>query len=138
MDNFTNAVNLGLEPRRTLIAEPYYGQFFLRKGDETKIVSGNPSLPKQWSSLLLEKPVAATVVHVESQGSEIIVTIDKGSEAGLKAGMRLIEVHAAEPSLSFDPVIISVEKGSAKLKAHRAWEVGDKLTTRFTPPEGSP
>lgn len=130
--DFANAINLGLEPRRSLITENYYGLFYLRKGDETKEVSGNPSLPQKWLSLLLEKPVEAQVTEVASGCSEAILTIDKGSAAGLKTGMRLIRDDAAEPSLSSDPLIVSVEQDSAKLKARGGWKAGDKLKTRFT------
>ncbi|MGB9182404.1 MAG: hypothetical protein WCB68_24450 [Pyrinomonadaceae bacterium] len=130
--DFANAINLGLEPRRSLITENYYGQFYLRTGDETKEVSGAPSLPVKWSSLLLKNPVEAQVTKVEVGCSYLMLTIDKGSGAGLKPEMRLIRENAAEPSLSFDPLIVFVEKNSARLQARGEWKVGDKLTTRFT------
>ncbi|MGA9993945.1 MAG: hypothetical protein WBP93_00960 [Pyrinomonadaceae bacterium] len=130
--DFANAINLGLEPRRSLITENYYGQFYLRTGDETKEVSGTPSLPVKWSSLLLKNPVEAQVTKVEVGCSYLMLTIDKGSGAGLKPEMRLIRENAAEPSLSFDPLIVFVEKNSARLQARGEWKVGDKLTTRFT------
>ncbi len=131
-NDFVNAINLGLEPRRMLSGEPFYATFHLRQGDETKEVSGKPSLPKEWLDFLLEKPVEASIVKVEKQKSEVILTIDKGSEAGLKVGMQLIELDAPEPSQSFDPIIVSVEKDSAKLRIQRELAVGTKLSTRFT------
>lgn len=131
--DFANAINLGLEPRRTLSGEPFYAMFHLRLGDETKEVSGKPTLPKEWLDFLLDAPIEVTVTNVEKRPSEYILTIDKGSETGLKVGMQLVELDAAEPSQSFDPIIVSVEKGSAKLRAQQELKVGIKLSTKFTP-----
>jgi hypothetical protein len=68
LSSFANAINLGLEPRGEVISEPYYGQFYLREGDEQKKVDGSPRLPEKWNSFLLTKPVVANVL--ETEGNE--------------------------------------------------------------------
>jgi hypothetical protein len=49
---FCSLVNEGLEPR----SMPH-GNFYLRRGDEGKEVTGLPNVPKEWESLLQKKPV---------------------------------------------------------------------------------
>lgn len=95
-------------------------------------ISGSPSLPEKWLALLLRKPVTATIVSIEEDGQERVATIDKGSRAGLKVGMRLIGQNE-EPSPWSVSELIVVEEKSAKLRVGPASKVGEKLTTRYEP-----
>ena len=45
---FCNAINGGIEPRRTNSVDDYTGTFYLRVGDEEKPVTGIPELPETW------------------------------------------------------------------------------------------
>jgi hypothetical protein len=130
LGNFTSAINFGLEPRGELKSEPYYGSFYLREGDVQKEVTGRPSLPEKWLAFLLHKPVVATIVDIEEDGQERIATIDKGSRAGLKAGMKLVGKDE-EPSPWTITALFSVEAKSAKMRVGPEAKVGDKLSTKY-------
>ena len=130
LGDFANAINLGLEPRGEMSSEPYYGSFYLRQGDEQRDVSESPSLPKEWLTFLLRKPVTATIVSIEGDGRERTATINKGRRAGLKVGMRLIGKDE-EPSPWSPTELISVEERSATIQVGPESKVGDKLTTKY-------
>lgn len=144
LKNFTNAINLGIEPRTSLISEryssPWYGSFYLRSGDERKKVVGNPNLPEKWRTFLLSKPLVATVIGVQKIEKRefvtiITATVNKGTRNGLKVGMQLL-VEGEEPSLWNGTEVISVKKGTAKIQAwllRNELKVGDKLRTRYKP-----
>lgn len=128
--DFSNAINLGLEPRTELLSEPYYGSFFLRESDLQKSVSGRPTLPAEWQTFLLGKPVTATIVSIETQDKTQIATINRGSQDGLKVGMKLL-VKEQEPSLwSSVGEILSVEKRTAKVQGADL-KVGDLLNSKY-------
>ena len=130
MKDFSNAINLGLEPRNELRSEPYYGQFYLRESDLSKSVSGKPSLPTEWQSFILSKPVTAKIVAVEPQGKTKIATINKGSRDGLKVGMKLL-VKEQEPSpWGKEGEILSVEERTAKVQVEDL-KVGDILSSKY-------
>ena len=57
--DFCNSINQKMEPR----TKPD-GEFCLRGGDWTSDVKGFPTLPKQWSGLVLPKPLHAEVIEV--------------------------------------------------------------------------
>ena len=133
---FCNALNLGVEPRKKL----YAGEFLLRDGDEKKEVSGNPSLPGDWSSYLLNQPVTATIVKIEREGrwnESKIVVIDKGNDDGLKVGMILMgkALTDEEPTFLFDPKVISVEEHAARVEMsyNEHIKLGDWISTKFIP-----
>lgn len=130
--DFCNAVNLGIEPRRDLSSEYYFGSFYLREGDETKPVTGMPFMPGERNSLLLAKPVTATVIKVEGERYKQIAVIDKGSLDGLKAGIRLIG-ETEEPSAWAGVKVLSVEKKTATVEVSGEVKVGYKLSTKFVP-----
>ncbi|HEV2860523.1 MAG TPA: hypothetical protein VGX48_05935 [Pyrinomonadaceae bacterium] len=130
LDDFAGAINLGLEPRAELSAEPFYGSFYLREGDEQKKVAGPPSLPERWLALLLRKPVTATIVSIEGDGPEKVATINKGSRAGLKVGVRLIGVDE-EPTPWSVTEVSYVDGSTAKVRVGPDSKVGDKLTTKY-------
>jgi hypothetical protein len=130
LSNFTHAVNLGLEPRADLSSEPYYGSFYLREGDLQKEVGGSPSLPEKSRALLLAKPLTATIVSIEEEGDERTATINRGSKAGLKVGMRLIGKDE-EPTPWGGTEVIATEAKSARVRVGSESKVGDKLTTKY-------
>ncbi len=144
LKNFANAINLGIEPRSSLISRddfsPWYGSFYLRSGDEKKTVRGKPNLPAKWLSFLLSRPLTATVISIqEVEKREFVtistVTINKGRKDGLKVGMRLLTKDEI-PSQWDGPEVISVEEKTAKIQARLSrteLKVGDKLSTRYKP-----
>lgn len=134
LENFCNAVNLGIEPRPELSSDPFYGAFYLRAGDEYKDVTGMPVLPGNWNGFFLKKPVTAKITKIEDgEKNEKIVTVNRGALSGLKIGMRLIKKNQA-PSLWSDARVISVEKYSAGLSVspiNEELKIGQILTSRF-------
>jgi hypothetical protein len=127
---FSNAINLGLEPRTELLSEPYYGSFFLRESDLQKSVNGKPQLPGEWRTFLLSKPVTAKIVAIDTQVKTQIATINRGSQDGLKVGMKLL-VKEQEPRLwSREGEILSVEKSTAKVQVVDL-KVGDILNSKY-------
>jgi hypothetical protein len=132
LNNFANAVNLGLEPRPGLSAEPFYGSFYLRHGDERKGAAGRPALPGGWASFLLSKPLTATVVRIEGADKEQIATVNRGSRDGLKVGMRLVSKDE-EPSPWWVTEVVSVGEKTARVRIRGGDELksGDKLKSRF-------
>lgn len=146
LNNFVNAVNLGIEPRATLTSNyyssPWYGSLYLRSGDEQKNVTGAPSLPEQWRSFFLSKPITATVISIEETKKEqfsttVTATINKGSRDGLKVGMRLL-TEDEEPSPWDGTEVISVGVKTAKIRTRLVrseLKVGDKISSRYEPKE---
>lgn len=144
LKDLANAINLGLEPRSSLTQqspfEPYYGSFYLRKGDEQKKVKGQPALPKEWVAFLLRKPVTAVVMSIQESKKAAFMasstaTINRGRRDGLRIGMRLV-AKDEEPSTSFGTEVISVGEKTAKVRSVRvsaSLNVGDILSTRYEP-----
>lgn len=134
MVEFCNAINLGLEPRSSLGTDWYLGAFYLRDGDENRKAEGHPSFSKDLIALLLEKPIEAEIINIERENQKIVAVINKGSEAGLKPGMRLC-LTAPEfwdtPSLWSGPVVISVTYGLARLSVDEDVKIGDKVNSKF-------
>ena len=144
LKNFADAVNLGIEPRTTLTSNryssPWYGSFYLRSGDEQKKVAGNPRLPEQWLSYLLNKPVTAKVIRIEEikkfqLTTTFTATINKGSREGLKVGMRLL-TEGEIPSPWDGTEVISVAEKTARIRTNLVrseLKVGDKINSRYNP-----
>jgi len=130
LSNFANAVNFGVEPRAELSSEPYCGSFYLRDGDQKKKVSGAPGIPDKWSSLLLRRPVVATIVSLKGDDKETLATLNKGSKSGLRVGMRLLTKNE-EPNPWSGAQVISVTTKSAVIRAWSGVMVGDKLSTKY-------
>ena len=94
---FCNQVNQGREPRANV-----HGATFMRSGDERKKVEGLPELPEQYRDYLLKAPVTASVVEIGQTASrpsviddkfyDTQVTLDAGSDQGLKVGMELLVI----------------------------------------------
>lgn len=78
---FCNHVNQGTEPRAKA-----HGSFYLRRGDWEKEVTGLPSVPKNWDSLLLKKPLQGQVIEVLGNDR---AKVDLGTENGVWKGMEL-------------------------------------------------
>lgn len=144
LKNFVDAVNLGIEPRSTLTSNryssPWYGSLYLRSGDEKKKVEGNPSLPEQWLSFLLDKPITAKVISIEEirkhqWSTTFTAVINKGSRDGLKVGMKLL-TEDEEPSPWGGTEVISVAEKTAKIRTELVrseLKVGDKISSRYEP-----
>lgn len=132
LQDFSNAINLGLEPRPSLSSEPYYGSFFLREGDEQKGVSGKPSLPAEWQSFLLGEPVRGEIVAIEEQGEDKIGIINRGRQDGLKVGMKLISKDEEPTPWSKEGIVLAVEETTAKVQIFDL-KVGDTVSTRYVP-----
>lgn len=127
---FVDTINLGFEPRRTESYRTYFGEIFLREGDEQKDVSDPPSLPPQAASMILNVPITVTVIHVELEGNKTIATVDRGQIDGLRQGMSLV-LDSNEPSYFFASYrIISVSEQTAKVEVPDA-KLGETLTTRL-------
>ena len=92
---FCNDINAGSEPRMQ-----DHSSYLLRRGDETKKVTGFPQVPDEYRQYLLEKPIEATIVSVGGHTTrpsivdwkfkDTPVTIDAGRKHGLRVGMELI------------------------------------------------
>jgi hypothetical protein len=130
VNEFCNAVNLGIEPRKTLSSEPYIGAFYLRDGDETKPVTGFPKVSDELISFFLNKPVDATITKVDLDSKIKTAFINKGNNNKLKVGMRLV-INNQEPSPWSGAVIIEVFKSTAKISITEKVNIGDKVSTRF-------
>lgn len=106
MIEFCNAINDGSEPRAQK-----NGIFFLREGDEAKEAVGSPALPEEIRGYLLPAPVTANVTAVgayatrpsiiEAKFKLTPVTIDAGSNQGLRVGMKLV---ATSPDTAVETV----------------------------------
>jgi hypothetical protein len=134
MIEFCNAINLGLEPRSSLGTDWYLGSFYLQNGDENKPATGKPSLSNDLIDLLLEKRVEAEIINIERDGKTEVATINRGSEAGLKPGMRLVLTEPRfwdGPSLWSGLVVISATYNLAKLKVFEEVKMGDKVNSKF-------
>ena len=92
---FCNDINQGGEPRPRV-----HGFHLLRRGDETKEVSGLPKLPDEYRAYLVNKPIEATIVAVGKSSTrpsvadwkfkDTSVTLDAGAQQGLCVGMELV------------------------------------------------
>jgi len=122
LSSFVNAVNFGPEPRSELSSQPYYGSFFLREGDQHKKVSVAPKIPDKWRSVLLSRPVVATIVALRGDAKGTLATLNKGTKSGLRVGMRLLNENE-EPSPWSRAEIVSVTKKSAIIRT--GWSAND-------------
>src|SRR5258706_3078216 len=133
---FCNAINLGLEPRKSVGTDWYLGSSYLRNGDENKNVSGHPSLSSDLIDLLLEKPVEGEIINIEREGETKVAIINRGTEAGLKPGMRMILTKPGfwdGPSLWSGLVVISATYNLARLKVLEDVKLGDKVSSKYVP-----
>jgi hypothetical protein len=131
LTDFVNVINFGIEPRSSNnCVWPVVGAFHLREGDEKKIVTGNPSLPENPSSMILKKPVEAEIVAIEGNGEQRIAILNQGTEAGLRPGMRLL-LDGGQPKLWGGMQIISASDHTARMSLDETAEVGKKVISKF-------
>jgi hypothetical protein len=131
VEQFMDAINLGLEPRRVATYRPYYGEILMREGDESLDVVGTPSLPSEFLSMLLSAPVTATVIYIEMVGDKTVATVNRGRVNGLWKGMTLVSDKDRDPMILLGGSVLSVEDQTAKVQAFTDVRLGDKLTTRI-------
>lgn len=135
LHNFAAAVNLGIEPRNDIIHRDFLTtNFYLRRGDEGKVVNGKPNLPVEWLPYILDSPITAKITKVEREKRERKFTINKGSNDGLKVGMCFVgeNVKIEYSNLMW---VTSVEEHSAKVEDRSLlyppdYKIGDILTTK--------
>lgn len=136
---FCNEVNLGAEPRADK-----YGLYLLRRGDEEKYVQGPPALPQKYLEYLLREPIEGEIVEVGKSASrrnvcdwdvtDVEVTLNVGSKAGLRKGMQLVVV---KPDDLVQWVIVSAVAQdqchgimTQVVESESAPQVGWRLSTR--------
>jgi hypothetical protein len=98
---FCNNVNKGSEPRNGS-----HGFHLLRRGDEKKTVTGFPQVPEEYRQYLLATPIEGTIIAVgpyttrpsvlDWKFKDTPVTIDAGSQQGLRVGMELVVTKPRE------------------------------------------
>jgi hypothetical protein len=130
LEDFVKNINLGIEPRVNLITRNYYGDFYLREGDEDKEVTGNPDLPKDLLSQWLQPPITGTIVSIYRDNDSYIATIDKGSVDGLVRGTEFVVGNSESFDTSRFPVL-AVTQQIAMVKINQDLKVGDKLSTKY-------
>lgn len=132
---FAAAVNLGVEPRKSIINNDFLTtNFFLKRGDEVKPIIGKPELSSEWNSYILEFPIKVSITKVVEGKTERKYSIDKGSLDGVKVGMCFIGENA-EVEYSNLLWVVSVEEHTAKLQDQSIlyppdYKVGENLTTK--------
>jgi hypothetical protein len=123
--DFCNAVNGGGEARTGV-----HGFFLLRRGDETKPVSGLPSLPDWAPECLLASPIASEITAVgKSETKEddkyetrtTIVTLGAGRADGVWEGMAF---HLLDHQRFVSIEVVSLHPTSATAKASELGEKG--------------
>ena len=133
LETFVTAVNLGVEPRRSLSYEPWLGSFYLRKGDEAKPAIGKPSLSNHLISQILDEPLTANITSIEIENDKFpevkVATIDRGKKDGLREEMPLVSENDDGMDLRTFP-IISITDNSAKVRIYIDLKVGERLTTK--------
>ena len=128
---FVNVINFGIEPRdNNGCVWPVVGAFYLRDGDEKKTAVGDPSLPDNLVGMILRKPTETMIVGIEGDGHEKVAVLDRGIEAGLRPGMRLL-LDRGQPKLWGGMQILSVTDHSARMSLDEKATIGDKVISRF-------
>jgi len=133
---FANAVNAGTEPNR-FFGRSY--EFLLRSGDEERPISGQPPLPQEYATYLLEKPITARIIsagesHLTHSSRFTGITLNVGIADGLKKGMELY-VHGRGEEFG-SATVVSVQEKTAQAildQFSRAQipSVGMNLSTRL-------
>src|SRR5207249_8391136 len=99
---FCSSVNQGSEPRRGV-----HGDYYLRRNDWAKAVAGGPSVPKQWTRYLLDKPVTGKITELITKQE---AWLDLGAEHGILQGM-VLTAKTTMVNIKYLPVKVeSVEK----------------------------
>jgi hypothetical protein len=115
---FCNSVNDGREPRMGI-----HGFYLLRRGDEKKDVAGFPNVPDRFRAYLLTEPIEATIVAVgavtirpsvaEWKFKDTAVTLDAGTEKGVRVGMELVVTQPEHTVQSVQITKVEVQRSEA-------------------------
>jgi hypothetical protein len=139
MIEFCNDVNAGWEPRERL-----HGNYLLRVGDEKTEVSGFPTVPYEYRSYLITRPIEVEIITVGTSRThsgifrfkETQVTLNAGETQGLLVGM---ELYVFEPDRIAESVeVVKVWDETSEgimtqtLIGETAPQVGWKLSTRLS------
>jgi hypothetical protein len=122
---FCSDFNQGMEPRRG-----NYGQYYLRRNDANKPVSGKPAVPEPWSKFFLKRPVRGKISKLIGKQE---AWLDKGSADGLLPGMILTAQQHGQ--LMFARVQVeALETNRCRIKCR--WKdselvVGQIVSSRF-------
>jgi len=116
---FTNAINSGMEGGKLFGGRSAY--FLLRKGDENKAPEGLPSVPSEYLSYILKKPITAKIssVTASQEGKSkrtTRVTLNVGSADGLRKGMELFVKHPGRIYAEVDVTDVSEHWSSAVIE----------------------
>ncbi|TWU51424.1 hypothetical protein [Rubripirellula reticaptiva] len=113
---FCNDINSGAEPRKQV-----HGNYLLRDGDESSLVTGHPEIPVKFKPYLLDQPIEAAIIEIgdvttrpsvcDWNFKDTEVIIDSGTNAGVLQGM---ELYVVAPNDVVESVIIrSVENNKS-------------------------
>ncbi len=124
--DFCNAINQGREPRRGV----FRGNFYIKKGDDTKPIKGWPTLPGNWNEYLLQTPIHGRVTSVQNKREG---AVNMGSRHGLKTGM-VVTARDRKNRRFSQLVVKSVDTESAKVELKYSDDlivIGDAVSTRL-------
>jgi hypothetical protein len=122
---FCSDVNQGSEPRKG-----NWGEYYLRRDDWDKGVTGIPAVPKAWTLYLLSKPVHGKIIEVMGRQE---AWLNLGTQEGILPGMVLIAQDHGK--LMFSQVRVeTVETNRCRIRCE--WrdsmlELGQTVSTRF-------
>lgn len=122
---FCSEVNQGGEPRGR-----NWGEYYLRRNDWDKAVTGLPSVPEPWTKYFLSKPVSGKITQLIGKQE---AWFNRGTEHGLLQGMILTAQDYGK--LMFSQVkVVAVEKNRCRIKCE--WKdsklaVGQTVSSRF-------
>jgi len=132
---FANAINAGFEPRKGS-----WGMFLLKRENESKLATGSPVLPLEYSEYLLKYPVEAEISSIKNsiaKQSERLTTVvlNAGAAQGVKKGM---EFYLCAPSGRYAfATVTAVNDSSSEAEISECCDekdsppaVGWKLSTR--------
>lgn len=107
---FANAINAGFEPRKGS-----WGMFLLKRENESKLATGSPGLPLEYSEYLLKHPVEAEISSIKNsitKQSERLTTVvlTVGAAQGIKKGM---EFYLYAPSGRYASATVTVVNDSS-------------------------
>jgi hypothetical protein len=123
-ENFCDHVNLDGSPGYPL------NTFYLREGDDKKPVEGLPTVPAEWKSMLLPKPVNGEIVEIINTRR---ARVNFGRESGVWKGMELWTACKGWAWVT----VVEVQTTSCVIKSNgpdTVFKLGDKVSSRATMP----
>ena len=134
--SFCDRINLGLEPGGRTSGETrhlYLFGFYLKDGDRSKPVTGDPDLPAPYKKLLLPKPVLGQINEI-ADGTQ--AWIDLGRDSGLQPGTAMM-IHLPPGRIpkrgefSFVVMVKEVQQDRTLVEGDtKFFEIGDIVTAR--------